>query len=77
LKKRFDPLWEVVDERIALQGEETHHNPCCPRCYVAINLVAQAKSGVRLRCGLCGTLCQLVQGSSEAELVAVGPEGSG
>jgi len=64
-KKKFDPLWEIVDEQIALQGQEPDVDLPCPHCHVLLHLGSVAQTGQRVTCGLCG-------GSSE---VVEGPEG--
>jgi hypothetical protein len=74
LKKRYDPLWEIVDERIALQGGEIHNNVRCPHCHVAMELWAQPNIGEKFRCGLCGAQCQVAQGSGGVELAAISAE---
>jgi hypothetical protein len=64
-KKKYDPLWEIVDEKIALQGQEPDVDLLCPHCHVLLHLGPTATKGLRVTCGLCG-------GSSE---VAETPEG--
>lgn len=70
LKKKYDPLWEVVDEKVALQGQEARSSLCCPHCHVSVDSWEQAKIGESFRCGLCGTPCEVAHGSGESELVA-------
>ena len=65
-KKKHDPLWEVVDEKIALQGQEPDVDVPCPHCGVLVHLGGSAKAGERYACGLCG-------GKSEVVLGAEGP----
>ena len=60
MKKRYDPLWEIVGEKVRLQGEGATRTTRCPRCHVAVDLGAEAKTGECFRCGLCGTLCETV-----------------
>lgn len=66
MKKRYDPLWEVVDEKVSLQGSEKSQTVVCPRCHVRVELPARARAGTRFRCGLCGTLCEVAEGVSVA-----------
>jgi hypothetical protein len=69
VKKKYDPLWEVVDEKIGLQGEVGHSDAGCPHCHVVVHLQAGTMPGDRFCCGLCGTLCEVIEGAG-AELPA-------
>jgi hypothetical protein len=53
-KKQFDPLWEIVDEKIALQDVEPDVDVPCPYCAVPLHLGAGVAKGLRVTCGLCG-----------------------
>lgn len=53
-KKKYDPLWEIVDEKVALQGEEPDIDAVCPYCHVRVHLGRGAGAGRRFACGLCG-----------------------
>lgn len=53
-KKRFDPLWEIVGERIGLQEVEPDIDASCPYCHVRLHLGAAAAARQRVDCGLCG-----------------------
>ena len=75
LKKRFDPLWEIVGERVSLQGTESRAVATCPKCQVALELPKRVRQGRRFRCGLCGAPCEIAESSSvtndgTAEVVA-------
>jgi hypothetical protein len=66
LKKKYDPLWEIVGEKVSLQGAESTRRANCPACHVALGLPRESRVSERFRCGLCGALCEIAQG----ELVA-------
>jgi hypothetical protein len=53
-EKRYDPLWEIVDEKVALQGQEPDIDVPCPYCHVLVRLSCNARVGERFACGLCG-----------------------
>ena len=53
-KKRYDPLWEVVDEQVALQGAEEDIDANCPYCHVTVHVGLKARAGECYECGLCG-----------------------
>ena len=61
LKKRYDPLWQIVDEKVALQGSECEAPVECPSCHVSLVLSGDIEGGRRFRCGLCGALCEVEQ----------------
>jgi hypothetical protein len=75
LKKRFDPLWEIVGEKVSLQGTGSREVTTCPKCQVALELPKSVKQGHWFRCGLCGALCEIAESPSvtddgTAEVVA-------
>jgi hypothetical protein len=59
-KKKYDPLWEIVDEKVALQGQEPDVDAHCPHCNVTLHLGARATAGQRITCGLCGGASEVV-----------------
>ncbi len=61
-KKKYDPLWEVVGEKVALQGQQPDVDAACPYCHVTVHLGMTAKVGERYSCGLCGGIAEVVQG---------------
>ena len=65
-KKKFDPLWEIIDEKRALQNEEPRVDLACPHCHVKLELGPAVRAGEKVTCGLCG-------GASEVEQTAQGP----
>ncbi|MCL5736207.1 MAG: hypothetical protein M1274_11570 [Actinobacteria bacterium] len=67
-KKRYDPLWEIVDEKVALQGAEPDLDSYCPNCHVKVHVGPEFKPGDRLECGLCGALSEMVGGVGGPEL---------
>jgi hypothetical protein len=58
LKKRFDPLWEIVDEKVSLQGSGGTKTMKCPQCHVTLDLPARLRAGDPFDCGLCGARCE-------------------
>jgi hypothetical protein len=76
LKKKYDPLWEIVGENVGLQGEGSRQCVSCPHCRVSIEVPICLAVGEQLRCGLCGGLSELSAGPGDEDLVArpsVGP----
>lgn len=61
-KKKYDPLWEIVDEKVALQGQEPDVDAFCPHCHVAVHLGTAAKVGEHYACGLCGGVSEVAEG---------------
>jgi len=37
-EKKYDPLWEIVHEKVALQGQELDLDARCPHCNVTLHL---------------------------------------
>jgi hypothetical protein len=52
--KKYDPLWELVDEKVALQGQGQEVEAHCPHCHVRLQLGDSLSTGARVACGLCG-----------------------
>lgn len=71
-KKRYDPLWEIVDEQITLQGAEPDVDRRCPHCNVIVHLGPLTKVGERYECGLCGGVSQVAEQQEGASLTRVG-----
>jgi hypothetical protein len=71
-KKKYDPLWEIVGEEVALQGAEPDVDCRCPHCHVVVHLGLNAKTGERYACGLCGGISEVVEGPERAILEPVG-----
>ncbi len=57
MTKKYDPLWEIVGEKVALQGQELDVDAACPHCHVIVHLGGSAEIGDRFACGLCGGVC--------------------
>ena len=75
MKKKYDPLWEIVDEKVNLQGSQSTRTVVCPGCHIAVDLPERVQVGERFRCGLCGALCEvasdrLVADDGTTEIVA-------
>jgi Zn finger protein HypA/HybF involved in hydrogenase expression len=67
VSKKYDPLWEIVDEKVALQGQESDVDVACPHCHVVVHLGNTAAVGERFACGLCaGTSVAISAGGSLA-----------
>ncbi len=60
-KKKYDPLWELVDEKVALQGVEPDTDAQCPYCHVRVHLGLGAMPSSQVECGLCGGVSALVE----------------
>lgn len=71
-KKKYDPLWEVVDERVALQGTEPDVDVRCPYCHVMVHVGLGTKAGERYECGLCGGVSQVAEEQEGPALKRVG-----
>ncbi len=71
-KKKFDPLWEIVDEKIALQGQEPDVDQACPHCHVLLHVGAAAHSGLKVTCGLCGGVSEVKESQEGLRLEGVG-----
>jgi hypothetical protein len=61
-KKKFDPLWELVDEKIALQNAAPDIDLPCPRCHVLLHVGDAVPDGQKVTCGLCGGISRVVEG---------------
>lgn len=70
--KKYDPLWEIVDEKVALQGVEPDIDASCPHCYVGVHVGLEAKPGERFACGLCGGVSEVWLESGITRLRKVG-----
>lgn len=70
-KKRYDPLWDLVGEKVALQGQEPDVDVSCPHCHVTVHLGAEATPGERYSCGLCGGVSEVVRDSTGVSLSPV------
>ena len=70
MKKRYDPLWEIVGEKVGLQGEEVARDVCCPRCRVVLGVPIDTRAGTVFSCGLCGATIEVVDTPGETGLAA-------
>jgi hypothetical protein len=57
--KKFDPLWEIVGEKIALQDVDSGVESPCPHCGVPLHLGPSVLKGRRVTCGLCGGVSEV------------------
>lgn len=69
-KKRYDPLWEIVDEKVALQGAEPEMDALCPWCNVTLHL-GGATVGKTYECGLCGGASRVIAAEGKVALERV------
>ncbi|MBU2602088.1 MAG: hypothetical protein KKA32_07965 [Actinobacteria bacterium] len=53
MAKKYDPLWEIVGQKLPLQGTEVDVDALCPVCHVSLH-VGAAEPGQNVDCGLCG-----------------------
>jgi len=67
-KKQYDPLWEIVDEKVPLQGGEPDVDSVCPYCRVRVHIGLALQPGERVECGLCGGLSEIVRNESTISL---------
>jgi hypothetical protein len=70
-KKHYDPLWEIIGEKVPLQGAEPDIDSVCPHCNVNVHIGADLQSGERVECGLCGGVSEIVR---EGTTVTLKPE---
>jgi hypothetical protein len=52
--KKYDPMWELAGQKVALHGMEEHMDSRCPVCHVTVHLERTVRTGDRVECGLCG-----------------------
>ncbi len=67
--KKYDPLWELVDEKIPLQGVEDDVDSRCPECHVVVHLGRDRQAGEHVECGLCGAALTVTRENGIAFLV--------
>jgi predicted RNA-binding Zn-ribbon protein involved in translation (DUF1610 family) len=70
-KKKYDPLWELVDEKVALQGQEHELRVACPHCHVLVGVHTCAQAGECFACGLCGGVSRVVKEADGVSLASV------
>jgi len=70
-KKKYDPLWEVAGEKVALQGQGPDVDVVCPHCNVKVHVPATAGPGDRFACGLCGGISEVVSSPAGIRLEPV------
>lgn len=76
-KKKYDPLWEVAGEKVALQGQEPEADVLCPHCNVKVYLSPTARPGDRFACGLCGGISEVVASPGGLSLQPVSARSQG
>ncbi|GAB4245976.1 MAG: hypothetical protein Kow00122_02910 [Thermoleophilia bacterium] len=60
MAKKYDPLWEIVGEKVPLQGAERDVDALCPICHVRLHLGLEIQAGDAVNCGLCGAALRVV-----------------
>jgi hypothetical protein len=70
VRKRLDPLWGILGEKVYLKGVAPPQTTSCPQCHVLVELPRQPMRGERFRCGLCGALCEVIEAPGETGLIA-------
>jgi hypothetical protein len=80
--KKYDPLWELVGEKVALQGQEPDVDAHCPHCNVNLQLgpsqlepsqrEPSPEDRARIVCGLCGGVSVVAVRGGAASLEAAG-----
>jgi hypothetical protein len=68
--KKYDPLWEIIDEKVALQGQEPDVDLACPYCGVLLHVGATAVQGQKITCGLCSGSAEVVKSGAGLGLKA-------
>ena len=57
--KKYDPLWELVDEKVPLQGAGEDIDSRCPECHVVVHVGSETPTGESVECGLCGAALEV------------------
>jgi hypothetical protein len=52
--KKYDPLWELVGDKVELQGVGEDLDVRCPECHTILHVGPELASGDAVECGLCG-----------------------
>jgi hypothetical protein len=73
-KKKYDPLWKILDENVALQGAQPDVDARCPYCHVIVHVGLKGKVGERYECGLCGGVSLLVEEEEKPALESQGAQ---
>jgi hypothetical protein len=71
-KRKYDPLWEIVEEKVPLQAAEPDVDARCPYCHVTVHLGLNAKAGEKYECGLCGEVSQVEEKEGGVTLRSLG-----
>lgn len=70
-KKKYDPLWEIIDEKVALQGVEPDIDALCPYCSVTVHIAGSLADEGLVECGLCGSLSTVARAGGGVTLKPV------
>ena len=68
--KKYDPLWEIIDEKVALQDQEPDVDLPCPYCHVLLHVGVNATADQTITCGLCGGASKVVKTAGGLSLEA-------
>lgn len=68
MAKKYDPLWELVGEKVPLVGAEPDIDSHCPNCHVRVHVGPDVKHGDTVECGLCGAVLEVVTTPGGIEL---------
>jgi hypothetical protein len=69
-KRKYDPLWELVNEKVPLQGTAPDHDALCPHCNVTLHLGSEGRPGRKIECGLCAGRSEVVEEDGKVMLRA-------
>ena len=69
MAKKFDPLWEIVGEKVPLQGAVEDVDALCPVCHVRVHIGLGVAPGSRFACGLCGAELEVEESAGVPVLV--------
>jgi len=67
-RKKYDPLWEIIDEKVPLQEALPDVDAVCPHCNVRVHVGREAAEG-RYSCGLCGGVFKVSHSGAGTTLV--------
>ena len=68
MAKKYDPLWELVGEKVPLVGAEPDIDAHCPNCHVRVHVGLDAEPGEKVECGLCGAALEIIKTPGGVEL---------
>jgi hypothetical protein len=66
--QKYDPLWELAGQKVALQGTLEDVDSRCPSCHVVVHLGLDVHPGEKVECGLCGAPLEITADGRSVEL---------